>query len=130
MRIIEAILASVMLLSCLTLIPGQLSSKDSTEKLASTGQNILLSLDSNGQLANLVDTHDWSAIKDCVESALPLAVWFNLTVFDEHMDSINNFPICNAGSIGDKIVSVEYVCASMNSAYSIYILRLQLSLVG
>jgi hypothetical protein len=118
-----------MLISCLTLIPAQ-SISNSAENLASTGQNILLSLDSNGRLANLVDSHDWSSIRTCVESTLPLTVWFNLTVFDENMNSINSFPICNAGAVGDKIVSVEYVCASMNSAYSVYVLRLQLSVVS
>ncbi len=129
MRIIEAFLASVLLMSCLTLIPAQPSLKDSTENLVSTAQNILLSLDSNGHLANLVDNRNWTALKDCVESALPLTVWFNLTVFDKDMNSINDFPICNAGAVSDKIVSVDYLCASQNSTYTIYILRLQLSLV-
>jgi len=129
-RIIEAFLASVLLMSCLTLIPAQSSLKDSTENLVSTAQNILLSLDSNGHLANLVDNRNWTALKDCVESALPLTVWFNLTVFDRDMNRINNFPICNAGAVSDKIVSMDYLCASQNSTYSIFILRLQLSEVG
>ncbi len=130
MRIIEAIFATILLMSCLALIPASSSVKDSTGNLISTAQNVLLSLDSNGHLATLVDNQNWAALKDYLESALPLTVWFNLTVFDEGMNCINPFPICNAGAVSDKIVSVDYVCASPNSTYAIYILRLQLSEVG
>ena len=117
-------------MSCLALIPSSSSVPDSTGNLISTAQNVLLSLDSNGHLATLVDNQNWAALKDCLESALPLTVWFNLTVFDQNMNCINPFPICNAGAVSDKIVSVDYVCASQNSTYTIYILRLQLSEVG
>ena len=130
MRIIEAFLATVLLFSCLALIPASPNVQDSTVNLASTAQNVLLSLDSNGHLAALVDSQNWTELKDCLESALPLTVWFNLTVFNESMNIINPFPICNAGTVSDKIFSVDYVCASQNSTYTIYILRLQLSEVG
>jgi len=131
-RIIEAIFATILLMSCLALIPSSSSVPDSTGNLISTAQNVLLSLDSNGHLATLIDNQNWTALKDCLESALPLTVWFNLTVFNQTMNIINppNFPICNAGAVSDKIVSVDYVCASQNSTYAIYILRLQLSEVG
>ena len=117
-------------MSCLTLIPAATNVQNSTENLASTAQNVLLSLDSNGHLTALIDSQNWAELKDCLESALPLTVWFNLTVFDQGMTIINPFPICNAGTVSDKIVSVDYVCASPNSIYAIYILRLQLSEVG
>ena len=117
-------------MSCLALIPSSPSVKDSTGNLISTAQNVLLSLDSNGHLAALVDNQNWSTLKDCLESALPLTAWFNLTVFDQNMNMINPFPICNAGAVSDKIVSVDYVCASQNGTYTIYILQLQLSEVG
>ncbi|MGD0645971.1 MAG: hypothetical protein ABSA75_13780 [Candidatus Bathyarchaeia archaeon] len=117
-------------MSCLALIPSSSTAKDSTANLTSTAQNLLLSLDSNGHLATLVDNQNWTALKNCVESALPLTIWFNLTVFSQHMNIINSYPICNAGAVSDKIVSVDYVCASQNSTYTIYILRLQLSEVG
>ncbi len=128
-RVIEAFFASVLLMSCLTLIPAQPNLKNSTENLASTAQNVLLSLDSDGHLAALIDNHDWAALKSSVESAVPLTFWFNLTVFDKDMHALNNFPICNAGAVSDKIASVDYVCVSRSSDYTIYTLRLQLSLV-
>jgi hypothetical protein len=129
-RVIEAFLASILLMACISIIPAPSNLKDSTGSLASTAQNVLLSLDSNGQLANLVDNRNWTSLKDSIASALPLTVWFNLTIFDRGMNILNPFPICNAGAVSDKIVSLDYVCTSQNSTYTIYILRLQLSGVG
>jgi len=129
-RVIEAFLASMLLMSCLTMIPAQPSLQNSTGDLASTAQNTLLSLDSNGHLATLVDNRDWTGLRNSIESVLPLTVWFNLTVFNENMRVLNGFPICNGGSVSNSIVSVDYVCASQNSMYTIYILRLQLSQAG
>ena len=129
MRIIEAFFATILLMSCLALIPASSSLKDATENLNSTAQNVLLSLDSNGHLATLIKNQNWTALKDCLESSLPLTVWFNLTVFDQGMNRINPFPICNAGAVSDKIISVDYICVSQSSSYTIYILQLQLSQV-
>jgi hypothetical protein len=128
-RIIEAFLASVLLMSVLTLIPAQTSMKDSSGDLSSTAQNVLVSLDSNGHLAALVDERNWTALKNCLDASLPLIVWFNLTVFDRNMNGLNDFPICNAGAVSDNIVSVDYLCVSQSSTYTIYFLRLQLALV-
>lgn len=116
-------------MSCLALIPSSTIVKDPTINLSSTAQNVLLSLDSNGHLAALIGAQNWEALKDCLESSLPLTTWFNLTVFDQNMNVINPFPICNAGLVSDKIVAVDYVCASQNGTYAIYILQLQLSQV-
>lgn len=129
-RVIEAFLASILLMACLSIIPAPTNQRNSTGNLISTAQNTLLSLDSNGQLATLIDSQNWVSLKDSIESALPLTVWFNLTVFDSNMNSLNPFPLCNAGAVSDKIVSLDYICASQNSSYTIYILRLQLSGVG
>jgi len=129
-RVIEAFLASMLLMSCLAMIPAQPSLHSSTGNLTSTAQNILLSLDSNGHLATLVDNRDWTALKNSIGSSLPLTVWFNLTVFNENMRVLNDFPICNGGPVSNSIASVDYVCASQNSMYTIYILRLQLSQAG
>ena len=128
-RVIEAFFASVLLLSCLTLVPAQTDLEESSGNLSSTAENVLLSLDSNGKLGLLVDSADWVTLKSCVESALPLTVWFNLTVFDKDMNCLNDFPMCNGGAVSEQIVSIQYVCASQNSTYQIYILQLQLAVV-
>jgi len=129
-RVIEAFLASMLLMSCLAFIPTPTQTSDSTGNLVSTAQNLFLSLDSNGHLAALVDNRNWNTLESSVESALPLTTWFNLTVFDKNMNVINPFPLSNAGSASDKVVSVDYVCTSQNGTFAIYVLRLQLSEVG
>jgi hypothetical protein len=128
-RVIEALFASVLLMSCLALIPAQPNLKNSDANLASTAQNVLLSLDSNGHLSGLIDNRDWQALKSSLESSLPLTIWFNLTVIDQNMNTLNNYPISNAGSISDTITSIDYVCVSQNSDFTVYTLRLQLSVV-
>ncbi len=129
-RVIEAFFASVLLLSCLTLIPAQTTPKSPTDNLAWKAENVLLSLDSNGHLASLVDNHDWTALGDSVESALPLTTWFNLTVYDKDLNILNVFPICNGGAVNDKIVSFDYVCVSQSSTFAVYVLQLQLAVVN
>ena len=79
-------------MSCIALIPSQPSVQNLTPSLTSTAQNVLLSLDSNGHLAQLIGNHDWIDLKNSIESTLPLTMWFNLTVFDGNMDVLNGFP--------------------------------------
>lgn len=129
-RVIEAFLASLLLMSCLALIPAQPNLTDSTGTLASTAQNVLLSLDSNGHLAAMVDNRDWNGLQASLASEFPLTDWFNLTVYDGNMKVLNGFPISSGGEVSNKIVSVDYVCASQNSTFAVYILQLQLSQVG
>jgi hypothetical protein len=127
-RIIEAFFASVLLLSVLTLIPAvQEHSSDSTGILSSTACNILMSLDSNGHLASLISNESWVNLKSCIQSSLSPMMWFNLTVFDENMTQINDIPITSGSAVNDRIAAVDYVCASTNSNYAVYIIRLQLS---
>jgi hypothetical protein len=128
-RVIEAFLASVLLISCLAIIP-QPPSKNEQSNLAATAQNILLSLDSDGYLAKLVDERNWTALVNCIESEVPLSMWFNLTVYDNNMQNLNDGFICNAGTVSNNIASIDYICASCCSTFTIYILRMQLSQVG
>ena len=129
-RVIEAFFASMLIMSCLALIPSQATPKSSAINLAWKAQNVLLTLDSDGQLASLVDNHDWAKLGQCIESALPLTTWFNLTVYDKSQNILNDFPISNGGSISARILSVDYVCVSQKSSYSVYILQLQLAVMN
>ncbi len=129
-KVIEAFFASILLLSCLMLIPAQPATKNSTQNnLSEMAENTMLSLDGNGHLAALVDQQDWSSLSACVESALPLTVWFNLTVCNQNGDALNPYPICNGGAVSNTITSCNYVCVSQNSNYTIYLLQLQLARV-
>ena len=127
-RIIEAFFASILMLSSLTLIPMvQERSSDSTETLSSAAYNILMSLDSDGQLASLIGNESWVNLKSCVQSSLSPMVWFNLTVFDETMNRINDVPVTSGTAVNDRIAAVDYVCAGTDGNYAVYIVRLQLA---
>lgn len=128
-RVIEAFFASMLIMSCLALIPAQATPKSSTVDLAWKAQNVLLTLDSDGQLASLVDNHDWVKLGASIESALPLTTWFNLTVYDKNQNVLNDYQISNGGSVSDRITSVDYVCVSQNSTFAVYVLRLQLAVM-
>jgi len=128
-RIIEAFFASILLLSSLTLIPATQNNSNDPTILASTAHNVLMSLDSNGYLVSLVSNQSWINLKSSIQSSLSPMVWFNLTVFDENMTRINDIPICSGSAVSDRIVAVDYVCASTSSNYAVYIIRLQLALV-
>jgi hypothetical protein len=128
-RVIEAFFASMLILSCLTLIPAQTTVDSPDDNLASKAENVLVSLDGNGQLGRLIDSHDWVGLGNCVESALPLTLWFNLTVYDANQNCLNPYPICNGGAVSNEVSSITYICASPNSAFAVYVLQLQLARV-
>lgn len=127
-RVIEAFFASVLLLSILTLIPiMQKHDSGSSNALSLTPMDVLAGLDSNGHLANLSDSRNWTALKNSVQSCIPLTVWFNITIFDENMTRLNDEPICSGSAVSDTIESADYVCPSINANYVVYVIRLQLA---
>lgn len=130
-RIIEAFFASVLILSSLALIPPETNVQNSNDKvLQSTARDILATLDSDGYLSKLIDNKNWTSLKREIQSSLPLTVWFNLTVFDENMQPINEIPICNGSPTSEKIVGTDYLCAGAGRNYDIFVIRLQLSNVS
>jgi hypothetical protein len=127
-RVIEAFFASVLLLSSLALVPlFENPQTDNSANLTSTALNILASLDRDAQLADLVGSRNWTNLKCIIQSCVPLTLWFNLTVFDTNMTAINPDLITSGGLVADSIVAANYVCASSNENYQVYILRLQLA---
>jgi hypothetical protein len=130
-RIIEAFFASVLILSSLAFIPSEtLVENSNTQVLRSTATQVLTALDNDGFLSKLIENSSWTGLRRCVESALSPNVWFNLTVFNENMERVNDIQICSGNPVGQAIVSTEYICASVSRDYSIYIIRLQLSTVS
>jgi hypothetical protein len=130
-RVIEAFFASMLLLSVLTLIPTQSNVKNSSEpNLSSTAQQVLLTLDANGYLSKLIVNGSWTQIRQCLLSALPPTIWFNLTVFDENNTVLNDLSISNGNSISQETYSFDYLCVSQNPTYVIYLIRLQLAVVS
>jgi hypothetical protein len=129
-RIIEAFFASLLILSTIALIPSQPPAVDTTNgALQTKGQDTLTTLDRNGYLSILIENENWTVLRKCLISSLSPTIWFNLTVFDENMNAVNNMPITSGSPISEKIVSADYVCAGVSREYRVYVVRLQLSSV-
>jgi hypothetical protein len=130
-RVIEALFAAVLLISSLTLIPTETHVEGSNDEiLRCLGQYTLIELDSDGSMSRLIENGSWTTLRKCVQSLLSPAIWFNLTVFDEGMNPMNQIQISSGSPINEKIVATEYICASRSRDYRIYVVRLQLSNVN
>jgi hypothetical protein len=127
-RVIEAFFAAMLLLSVIAMIPkAQDAKNDTTQTLTSTAQNTLLSLDSNGQIGNLIKTQNWAELRTLVQAGLPAAAWFNMTVYDKNMEVVNDEPISSGSQVSDSIIAVDYPCAGINGAFTVYLVRLQVA---
>jgi hypothetical protein len=127
-RVIEALLAALLLLSVMAMVPKpQNSHNDTTQTLTSTAQNVLLSLDGDGQISSLIKTRDWLELKTLIQTGLPAAAWFNLTVYTANMTVLNDVPICSGSPVSDTVVAVDYPCACVNGDFTVYLVRLQVA---
>jgi hypothetical protein len=130
-RVIESLLASLLILSTIALVPSQIAVEQTHyPSLYSEATQVLVSLDSNGILASQIEDGNWVSLKNCIQSILPVSLWFNLTVFDENMNLVNDVYVSNGSPVSDDIVSVNYVCATSNANYAVYIVQLQLAEVS
>lgn len=130
-RMLEAFLAVLVIFSA-SLLSFRFSPPTNfdNEKLLSTlGMQTLIELDGNGTLGRLIDNRNWTAVRDDLKILLPVGVSYNLTVYDDAMNQINNSTIGN-GLKGQKVVSVEYPCASQSLTSDLYLIRLQLAYAG
>jgi hypothetical protein len=130
-RMLEAFLAVLVIFSASILsIKFSPATNFETEKLlSSSGMQALIELDNNGYLGKLIDERNWTAIKENLEVLLPTGVSYNLTVYDDAMRQVNDFVIGNCLE-GQKVVSVEYPCASQSSECHFYLVRLRLAFAG
>lgn len=129
-RIIEAFFASVLVLSSIALIPSKTIVGSSNDQfLYSMARNVLPTLDNDGSLSKLIESQDWTTLRTLLSLALPSSVWFNLTIFDENMNPINQ-ALISRGTPNGQIVATDYLCVGQGGDFSIYIVRLQLSTVG
>lgn len=130
-RMLEAFLAVLTIFSA-SIISITFSSPTNfnTEKLLSTsGMQALIELDSDGTLGKLIDNRNWTAMRESLEILLPVGISYNVTIHDDAMQQINDLTVGN-GSKGQKVVSVEYPCASQSSECHFYLVRLQLTFAG
>ena len=127
-RTIEAFFASLLILATIALIPSHGGvEKTHYNSLYSVGTQTLVTLDSNGMLADLIEDGNWTDLRSCIQSMLPVSLWFNVTAFDESMTALNDVVVSNGGSVSEEVVAVNYVCAASGGTYAVYMVRLQLA---
>jgi hypothetical protein len=130
-RIIEAFLAVLIIFSSFA-VSSNLTMTQNVRKsgdLASVGLQALMTLDSDGSLGKFIDHRNWTAVQGALGTILPVGLCFNLTVYDDQMNQINDAAISNGVLSGQEVASVEYVCASQSAIFRCYMIYLQLAVV-
>jgi hypothetical protein len=94
MRVIEAILASLIIVAALTFV-NFFSVNPSREKyeiseLDRLGYNVLHGLDLEGILSKFVFSQEWNDLEAAISVTLPADVYFNLTVLNIDRETIND----------------------------------------
>lgn len=117
MRVVEAILASFIIILALSFVNfftvNPTSQKYEITEMEKLGYNALHDLDMQGLLTRFVYEENWASLRDALSVSLPLDLYFNLTVLNLNNDVINDMSI----SYGDAqsfetskvISSVTYV---------------------
>lgn len=116
MRVIEAILASFIIIAALTFVNffavNPSSQKYETTELEKLGYNALHDLDLQGLLAKFVYTENWQNLTAALSVVLPSNSYFNMTIFDLNGNIVNDPEI--AISYGDpEIFKNSNVIASV-----------------
>ncbi len=124
---IDALLAAAILTTALlyaSQIPGD---RDYThdEALSVLGMQTLVKMDGNGTLGRLVNTRSWDDLENVMRVMLPTGVSFNVTIFDDQGNLVNDKVISNGGLRGRTVESVEYGLVVEEGSCPMYRIRLQ-----
>ncbi len=135
MRIIEALLASFVILFAITFVSifaaAPTSSTYETGELEKVGYNVLHDLDEKRLLPRFVyPPSEWENLTAALMVSLPTNVYFNLTVYDLNGSIINPVPITYGSSQvfseSTHVASVTYIIPGYQTIYDPRILVLQL----
>lgn len=134
MRIIEALLASFVILFAITFINIFAVTPSSpayeTGDLEKIGYNVLHDLDEEKLLGRFVNNQEWANLTLALMVSLPTDVYFNLTVYDLNGVVVNTEPISYGTSqtfaSAGFVASVTYVVTGYQANYNPRILILQL----
>lgn len=130
-RTLEAFLAvliifSTSIISVRVSVPANFESRES---LWIYGMQALIELDDDGYVGKLIEEKNWTTIRENINILLPPGVSYNVIIYDEAMNKINESAISNDPN-GKDVVSIDYPCASQSSECHLYLIRLQLSFAG
>jgi len=128
-RIIEAFLAISVMFSALVLTAPMSSTPDLERQgtLRKIGTQVLVKLDNNGTLGKLIESGNWTALRQSMDLLLPAGVVYNLTVYDENMQGVNTQEVNNSNQQGSEAVVIQYLCVTQSSDIHFYTIKLQLA---
>lgn len=128
-RIIEAFLAVLVIFSSFAVSSNLTMTQRTTrsEDLSPVGFQALMKLDSDGSLGKYISNKNWIALRDALNTMLQAGICFNLTVYNEQMQQVNNGTVSNGGCSSQQIAFVEYLCATREADFRCYILHLCLA---
>ena len=117
MRVIEAILASFVLIAALTFVNffalAPTNQKYEITDLENIGYNALHDLNVQGLLSDFIYRDDWISLKAALSVTLPTDVYYNITVYDMNRNAINDVLI----SYGQpKLFESSAIMSSINYA--------------
>jgi len=129
-RVLEAFFAALLVWSALLLSSPATAPIERNREfgtLTSVGMQALIQLDRDGSLGDLIDEGNWTGLRNSLQTLLPVGVCFNLTVYDESANLVNDVQISNGGIVNEDVVSVEYLCVVTSGRFHYYKVRLQLA---
>jgi len=134
MRVIEVILASIMVVSAIIFLyyfsAAPASSTYEIGDLEKIGHNVLHNIDEQQLLGRYIFNSEWFNLQAALTVSLPTDVYFNLTVYDLNGNQINNVPIGYGSSqvfeTSKAVASVTYIVSGYQTNYNPKLLQLQL----
>lgn len=134
MRLVEAILASFIIVFAITLLNvfavTPLSPRYETSDLEKMGNNVLHDLDEKGLLGLFIYDENWDTLTIALMVSLPSEIYFDLTVYDLDWNRLNNATI-RYGDLevfenSSYVASVTYTIPGYQANYNPRVLVLQL----
>jgi len=134
MRVIEAIMASLIVVAALSFLyvfaAAPSSQTYESGELEKIGHNVLHDIDEQGLLTRYVYNSEWANITAALIVSVPNDVYFNLTIYDVNGNSIGH-PLIQYGSSdvfakSKAVASVTYIISGYQTVYDPRILVLKL----
>jgi hypothetical protein len=134
MRLVEAILASFIIILAITFLNvfafTPLSPKYETSDLERIGTNVLHDMDEKGLLCRFVYNEEWTTLKIALMVSLPPEIYFDLNVYDANFSRVNDASI-RYGDLevfenSSYVASVTYLVPGYQADYDPQVILLQL----
>jgi hypothetical protein len=135
MRVIEAIMASLIVVSAIVFLymfaAAPSSQTYETSELEKIGHNILHDIDEQRLLSRFVYNGEWANLTSALIVSVPNDVYFNLTIYDTSGNYIGH-PLIQYGNsqifeASKSVASVTYIVSGYQTSYSPRILVLKLA---